>query len=398
MLRNAVHSRLWLAGWLMVTSAISACVQSAPPELLQAVEALDRQLTEGQGAEFAPEEYTRFITHWVALKQRLAADEDLIRWPWEPDSLVADLKQIKEEGGVAVTLATERRAARRVEAEGRLHALERRLGHLVTSVDEMASRMVLGPRLMETELLAKQGRTFFHQGLYSRSLQAIEAAFQLIDEQTATLTAELGRYADEASVAAWRRLAQRTIEWSKAHEAAAIIVSKADRRLTLYRNGRVVLSYPVRLGYNAMVEKRYQGDGATPEGMYRVIRKRDRGQTHFYRALLLDYPNGRDRRRFQIAHRQGRIPADASIGGQIEIHGGNDTTLSQTLGCVMLENKQIDMLFPYTETGTPVTIVGALKVSNSVSVALASLEPNAESEEDDDTSASRLVPVADSQS
>jgi hypothetical protein len=398
MLRNALHSKWLLAGWLIATPAISACVQSAPPELLQAVEALDRQLTEGQGAEFAPEEYTRFVNHWIALKQRLAGDEDLIRWPWEPDSLVADLQQIKQEGTAAVTVASERREARRVEAEGRLHALERRLEQLVTSVDEMASRMVVGPRLMETELLAKQGRTFFHQGLYSRSLQAIEAAFQLINEQTATLTAELGRYADEASVAAWRRQAQRTIEWSKAHQAAAIVVSKADRRLTLYRNGRVVLSYPVRLGYNAMVEKRYQGDGATPEGMYRVIRKRDRGQTHFYRALLLDYPNARDHRRFQLARKEGRIPADASIGGQIEIHGGNDTMLSQTLGCVMLENKQIDLLFPYTENGTLVTIVGALKVSNSVSVALASLDPDVESEEDDDTRASRLVPVGDTQS
>lgn len=393
-------SRMLLVGCLIMAPGFSACIQSAPPELLQAVESLDRQLIEEQGAEFAPEEYGRFINHWVALKGRLSGDEEMIRWPWEPDTLVADLQRIQDEGTLAATLAAQRREASHVEAETRLQSLERRLQRFANSVEEMGSRMILGQRPMETELLAKQARTFFHQRLYSRSLEAIDAASQLIDEQTATLTAELGRYADEASVSVWRRLAQRTIEWSKVHHATAIVVSKADRRLTLYRNGRPVLSYPVRLGYNGMVKKRYQGDGATPEGQYRVIRKRDRGQTQFYRALLLDYPNGEDRRRFQVARTEGRIPAEASIGGQIEIHGGNNTMLSQTLGCVMLENRQIDMLFPQTETGTPVTIVGALKIMNPVSGALTSLEPSdSDPEEDDETRTShRLVPVADTQS
>jgi murein L,D-transpeptidase YafK len=270
------------------------------------------------------------------------------------------------------------------------------------SVDEMGSRLVLGQRPMETDLLVKQARTFFHQGLYSRSIEAVEAASELIHSQAATLAAELGRYADEASVAVWRRMAQRTVEWSRRHGEAAIVVSKADRRLTLYRSGRPVVSYPVRLGFNGMMEKRFQGDGATPEGQYRVIRKRDRGQTRFYRALLLDYPNAEDRRRFRVARHRGTIPAEANIGGEIEIHGGDDAMLSQTLGCVMLDNRQIDVVFNQTETGTPVTIVGALKVTNAVSVALAGLHHEtdaADVEEDEEGLTSRkLVSVTDTES
>src|SRR5205823_260067 len=195
-----------LGGCLLVVTAFLGCVQKAPPELVQELESLDRQLVEGQGAEFAPEEYGRFITHWVALKGRLGADEDQIRWPWEPDTLTADLRQIRQEGLLAASVAAERREAGRLGAEARLQALERRWQRFTSSVDDMGSRVVLGQRPMETELLTKQARTFFQQGLYNRSLTAIEEAAQLMDDQAATLARKLGRYADEQSVAAWRRM------------------------------------------------------------------------------------------------------------------------------------------------------------------------------------------------
>jgi len=168
-------------------------------------------------------------------------------------------------------------------------------------------------------------------------------------------------------------MARDTIEWSKLHHTAAIVVSKAERSLTLYRSGQKVLSYPVRLGFNGIKEKRYQGDGATPEGRYRVAGKRGKGQTQYYRALLLDYPNREDRRRFLNAQKNGKIPAFHDIGGQIEIHGVDNELMAQTLGCVMLENQQMAVLFDRVDNGTPVTIVGALQERNSVARVLAHL-------------------------
>jgi len=156
------------------------------------------------------------------------------------------------------------------------------------------------------------------------------------------------------------------------------VVSKADRRLTLYRNGQPVVSYPVSLGYNGILEKRFQGDGATPEGQYRIIRKRNRGETQFYRAFLLDYPNSQDRRRFHLARANGRLPAAASMGGQIEIHGGGNRSLSETLGCVMVDNRHMDALFDIVQEGDLVTIVGAVDRSNAVALALAELEQTEE--------------------
>lgn len=365
---------------LCLAAGVSGCVQQAPPELLQAVENLDRELATVQGAAFAPEEYAQFVEHWVAVKGGLLADEAMIRWPWEANPLAADLRKLQAEGELAVSAATQRKEAQRMEAEDRLAVLEERLRVITDTVEEIGSRAVLEQRPVQTELLVRQARSFFEQGLFSRSVLALEQASHLMDLQTVLVSTALARYADERRVAVWRHMVRRTVEWSKIHRAAAIIVNKADGRLTLYRSGRPVATYHVRLGYNGVLEKRYQGDGATPEGRYRVIRKRDTGQTRFYRALLLDYPNAEDVGRFRVARGAGTIPDGALIGGQIEIHGGDDTALSRTLGCVMLENSEIDVVFEAAEVGTPVTIVGAVDRANAVALALATLERVGEEE------------------
>jgi len=52
--------------------------------------------------------------------------------------------------------------------------------------------------------------------------------------------------------------------------------------------------------------------------------------------------------------------------------------MSQTLGCIMLENWQMDAVFKEVDAGTPVTIVGALKLANSIALALAGLDQTEE--------------------
>lgn len=362
----------------VILFALPGCMQKVPSEVVEAIESLDRQLVESQGAEYAPEVYGRFVKHWVALRGQLQAAEDEIVWPWESNPLLVSLQKVRDEGEEAMAQSRSQRETRRLETETRLAFLEGRLRTFNSRIDEMGSRVVLGRKPVETALLLHQARTFFDQGLYDRSVHVAQQAAGMMEVQTAVLTTTLGHYADERRIHAWRRMAQQTIEWSRVHHTAAVVVSKADRRLTVYRNGRQILSYPVRLGYNGILEKRYQGDGATPEGQYHIIRKRDRGQTQFYRALVLNYPNGEDRRRFQQARHTGRIPADAFIGGQIEIHGGDDILMNQTLGCLMLENWQMDAIFRVVEQGTPVTIVGAVQLTNSIAMALAGLDQTEE--------------------
>jgi hypothetical protein len=368
-----VAASLWYVGAMALCGSLAACVETVPPEMVEAIESLDGDLLQLRAAEVAPSDYAAFAHQWVTLRTRVEAEEDSIRWPWEPNDLEEALRHLQVEGAKTVArLAAQQESERRAAAR-QLTDVEERAHTIAIQVSALDSRLILAEKPVETDLLLKQARAFYEQGLYDQSLNASDLAARHLAAQSALLQRELGRYASPDRIVQWQRMARETIEWSKRHKASAIVVSKAERSLTLYRSGQKVLSYPVRLGFNGIREKRYQGDGATPEGRYRVAGKRGRGQTQFYRALLLDYPNQEDRRRFLNDRKKGRIPALRDIGGQIEIHGVESELMAQTLGCVMLENPQMAALFKRVDNGTPVTIVGALLEHNSVARALARL-------------------------
>ena len=368
-----VAASLWCAGALTLSGSLAACVETVPPEMVEAIESLDRDLLQLQAGEVAPSEYAAFVHQWVTLRNRVEAEEDTIRWPWEPNDLEQALRDLQAEGAKTVARLTEQQEAERRAAARQLADVEERARAIATQVSAIDSRLILAEKPVETDLLLKQARAFYEQGRYEQSLQASDRASHHLTAQSALLQRELGRYASPDRIAQWQRMARETIEWSKKHRTSAIVISKAERSLTLYRSGQKLVSYPVRLGFNGINEKRYQGDGATPEGRYRIAGKRGRGQTQFYRALLLDYPNQEDRRRFLNDRKKGKIPALRDIGGQIEIHGVDNELMAQTLGCVMLENPQMAALFERVDNGTPVTIVGALLEHNSVERALVNL-------------------------
>lgn len=368
-----VAASLRYIGAMALCASLAACVETVPPEMLEAIESLDRDLLQLRAAEVAPGDYAAFAHQWVTLRTRLEGEEDSIRWPWEPNDLEEALRHLQAEGAKTVARLAAQQEAERRAASRQLTDVEERAHAIALQVSAIDSRLILAEKPVETDLLLKQARAFYEQGLYDQSLNASDLAARHLTAQSALLQRELGRYTSPDRIAQWQRMARETIAWSKKHKTSAIVVSKAERSLTLYRNGQKVVSYPVRLGFNGIKEKRYQGDGATPEGRYRVAGKRGRGQTQFYRALLLDYPNQEDRRRFLNDRQKGRIPAFRDIGGQIEIHGVESELMAQTLGCVMLENPQMAALFERVDNGTPVTIVGALLEHNSVARALAHL-------------------------
>ena len=349
---------------------LTGCVQAVPPDLLVALEAIDQDLIALRAPEAAPEEYGHFVHQWVLLKARVQLDDDLITWPWESSDLENELRGLYIRGERTVSQLHERQASQHRTAQAKVARLEERLHTINSKVESIDGRILLGEKAVQTDLLVKQARSFLEHKDFQRAMQAAEKADYAFKAQALLLSQELGRYADESRIASWKTLAKQTIDWSRIHQSTAIVVSKADRELTLYKSGRKVLSYPVRLGFNGMLEKRFQGDGATPEGRYRVTDKRGQGQTQFYRALALDYPNAEDRRRFDLAKKSGRIGPAKGIGGLIEIHGADNELLAQTLGCIMLDNPNMAVLYEGVSVGTPVTIVGALAKENAVALAL----------------------------
>jgi len=359
--------------WLLLAGMLSGCLEAVPPDLVNAIESIDHDLVALQAAVIAPDDYAHFVRQWVPLRARVQSDDDLVRWPWEANDLETELRRLLEEGGGTVARLHKEREAKRRMAQDKVARTEERLHLIASQVDAIDGRIVLGGKSVQADLLVKQARSFYDRHDYQRAIQAADQAGRALFIETTVLSKELGRYTDEQRIARWQTLAQRTVDWSRTHQSTAIVVSKADRSLTLYKNGRPVLSYPVRLGFNGIREKQFQGDGATPEGRYRITEKRGKGQTQYYRALVLDYPNHDDRHRFVQAKKAGRIPSAKQIGGQIEIHGVENELMAQTLGCVMLDNAHMMAVYERVEAGTPVTIVGALTEGNAVALALSQL-------------------------
>lgn len=357
----------------LLSMSLGGCVETVPDELVEAIESIDRDLVTLRASDITPEAYSRFSRQWIALRARVQSEENIVRWPWENNELETDLETLQVEGTQLVAVVNTRLDAQRTAAEAKLAKVEQRLRLLNTRVGDIGSRVVLGEHPLETELLVKQARLFLEQGQFEYAIRASDRAGKILLTQTSLLTNELGRYADDDLIAAWKESAQRTIDSTRTHRTQAIVISKADRVLTLYKNGRKILTYPIRLGSNGIRAKQYYGDGATPEGEYRIHRKRGSGQTPYFRALILDYPNADDRRRFEEAQKAGLIPKSRHMPGLIQLHGIAQGITDQPYGSIQLDNPQIAALFDHVSVGTPVTIVGALESQNSVSLVLADL-------------------------
>lgn len=146
-----------------------------------------------------------------------------------------------------------------------------------------------------------------------------------------------------------------------------IRVEKAARRLTVHSGDRALVTWPVALG-GPNADKVRQGDRATPEGTFRVVTRNDRSQFHLF--LGLSYPNAEDAdrgvadgtitatqaARIREADAAGRVPPwNTALGGAIGIHGGG-AGADWTLGCIAVENPQIEELWEVAPMGTKVVI------------------------------------------
>ncbi len=80
-----------------------------------------------------------------------------------------------------------------------------------------------------------------------------------------------------------------------AQKVDRILVNKRDHKLFLMASGKAIKTYSVALGRGGLEPKRRQGDGRTPEGIYRIDSRNQHSQ--FHRSLHISYPDANDRLR-----------------------------------------------------------------------------------------------------
>jgi len=317
----------------------------------------------------APEAFAAYLQSLERARAERAAEEARFILFRDDDRIKAAYLGVIEEGERLRALVedsklrwTSRQREEIVALGDRLEKL-RGLSNLINEGRLSRKQITLAElRLLEADRLVAAER-------YEEAEAEIREAARLAKVSKQVLHPIVHRFADPEQVERWRKWARETIERSRREKGTAIIVSKASRTLFLYKGGRLHRSYPVSLGINGSRDKLHAGDRATPEGEYRVVSKNP--HSIFHKALLINYPNEEDRRRFEAAKRSGQIRKSAKIGGLIEIHGGGKAGM--TLGCVALEDRDMDEVYSIAAEGTPVTIVGTLGIDNPIARALQDL-------------------------
>jgi murein L,D-transpeptidase YafK len=134
-----------------------------------------------------------------------------------------------------------------------------------------------------------------------------------------------------------------------------VLIEKSARQLTLLRNGKALRAYHVSLGSEPTGAKDRQGDGRTPEGLYRIDSRN--AYSKYHRSLHVSYPNAADRLRARRLH--------VSPGGEIMIHGTPNrwrglrlvfAHTDWTKGCIAVSDAEIEEIWKLVPNGTVVEI------------------------------------------
>jgi murein L,D-transpeptidase YafK len=174
-----------------------------------------------------------------------------------------------------------------------------------------------------------------------------------------------------AAVWGMARAATRTAPRSRIEYptgARSIHVFKSRRILILRVEGRELFRAKIALGRSPVGHKFREGDGKTPEGKYYVCTRNERSRFHLFLGLsypgIEDAAGGRARGtigesqewRIEEAIRGGRCPPwDTPLGGAVGIHG-RGSVRDWTLGCIALEDEDVEVLWSNCPLGTPVII------------------------------------------
>lgn len=151
-------------------------------------------------------------------------------------------------------------------------------------------------------------------------------------------------------------LASPALTSSTVNKADFVLVKKSERKLLLFREGRVLREFDISLGLSPKGPKLREGDYRTPEGLYYLdLRNPD---SDFFLSVRISYPNRSD---IQRARSQGYPP-----GSFIMVHGlpnQPDRPVSfyesedWTDGCIALGNDDMIEFWFLTENDIPIEIL-----------------------------------------
>jgi len=343
----------------VVSASLVACGSEQRERALADIGEARRQL-----ASLAPHARAGLAHDSILLAREGLLDvESIVRrtwvWPfdespdWEPQ-----LERALDNAQIASWVVEREQAAEREEAKAWMDSAGASLRHARrTGLDGV--HFAVETSLRRSQVALDEAKRLFDAGEFELATGKAREAAALAGELPPETRALFERFGDPANLRKWGEWVRAGVEESRRRGRSALVVDKRAQMAVLWTKGKPTRWFEVELGYNGLERKLKSGDGATPEGLYRVLRKKGRGETKYYKALLLDYPNADDKRRFREAKANGDVRPDTSIGSLIEVHGEGGRGTNWTDGCVAVTNEEMDFLFEKLVVGSPVVIVGS---------------------------------------
>jgi len=127
----------------------------------------------------------------------------------------------------------------------------------------------------------------------------------------------------------------------------SIVVQKARRQMAVLHDNDVLAGFQIDLGFAPVGPKQVQGDGRTPEGVYRINRRNPNSEYHL--SLGISYPDVNDVVRAQAMGQP--------VGGDIFIHGTPRrfrNRVDWTMGCIAVTDPEVEQIYAMVSDGTPI--------------------------------------------
>ncbi|PKN71494.1 MAG: hypothetical protein CVU54_00280 [Deltaproteobacteria bacterium HGW-Deltaproteobacteria-12] len=362
-MRQNIIKKILILPLLLLVFGFAA---SPIPSEVKLAEEQAHNLWKSEAQFYAPADYNRYLMSLRQAKETLIKEESRFAWFQDYQLAQSEFRDVLQAGYVLQEKILKQKNIKKESTFNQISSLKNRIETLKGLTEMINEGRLARKDLIKAELLLAEATSRYDKKDYVAAEDKIKNLPGLIKVAEDAILPIFKRYADRSHIDKWQKMAQETIADSKNRGVPAIIVNKSNRVLVLYRNGVPFKKYNVGLGRNGSLDKLHAGDNSTPEGEYKVIKKISGSRYH--KALLLNYPNEDDRRNFISAKKKGLIPAQARIGGLIEIHGGGKD--SMTYGCIALDDNAIDDIFNLVPVGIKVTIVGAVDYDNNLSTAI----------------------------
>lgn len=340
----------------LLTAYLTGCKAPLVPPEVRLADQQERDLWRAGASVYAPREYATYLGDVKRVRRDLAKENLKLGWFREYGPLRDDFRRTLVAGDALLALTLKDKEEKRDRIKEEVRVLQKRLGTLNDITLDLNERGRARESLTQAGLMLQEAGLMADGAKYDEALDRVRAAREVLKDAEVICLKFLSRYQDSRQIEAWRRLAEETVQESRAKGTTVLLVIKLEKRMIVYKKGVAVAEFDVGLGFNGLSDKLHSGDDATPEGRYQITKKN--AASHYYKALLINYPNEEDRRRFAAAKQNREIPYWVGIGGLVEIHGGGEDSL--TRGCVSVDDGVMDELFGMVSVGTPVTIVGTL--------------------------------------